>query len=112
MDRRTDRYRDAWTHSKGAEEVVEKDGEGWCRGRCLVGGEGGLVLVSLAIESLFVQTPPVTVTGERSEQDDPNAVTPQVFSFNRQLKGRESYGRNNERSGEHKSLKFYSRADL
>ena len=24
---------------------------------------------SLAIESLFVQTPPVTVTGERSEQD-------------------------------------------
>ena len=69
MDRRTDRYRDAWTHSKGAEEVVEKDGEGWCRGRCLVGGEGGLVLVSLAIESLFVQTPPVTVTGERSEQD-------------------------------------------
>ena len=40
MDRRTDRYRDAWTHSKGAEDVVEKDGEGWCRGRCLVGGGG------------------------------------------------------------------------
>ena len=74
---------------------------------------GSLYLKSfVAIESLFVQTPPVTVTGERSEQDDPNAVTHQVFSFNRQLKGRESYGRNNERSGEHKSFKVLLKGRL